>query len=311
MNKKIKNKSKKFARTKTIRIFASKLHRRKQFQTLTQGNIMDSNQNSQKFTYDYPHPALTADCVIFGFDGNSLNMLLIERDIAPYKGQWALPGGFMKITETIEDCARRELREETQLEEVYLEQFHTFSSIERDPRERVVTVGFIGLVRKGEQQIEGGSDADRADWFPINELPPLAFDHKDIIDLARIYLRDRLKLEPMAFKLLDRHFKMSELQRLYEIINETTYDRRNFSRKMLSSGFLNGIEPIHQKTLLSKSSTDPIQDYSQNTDVLRVCEPEPQQELSSSRSAQLFEFNESEYKKEKKRKFNLKNPFNI
>ena len=279
---------------------------------------MSTHQDTPTFNYQYPHPAVTADCVIFGFDGSTLNMLLIERDLDPFKGQWALPGGFMKITETIEDCARRELKEETLLEDVYLEQFHVFSTVDRDPRERVVTVAFIGLVRKGEQQIEGGTDADRADWFPIDELPPLAFDHKEIIDLALNYLRDRLKIEPMAFKLLDRHFKMSELQRLYELIYNTTYDRRNFSRKMLSSGFLNGITPLNTESVREENSDLDLNYCSEDFNSpgfmqVKSASIEPTVNVSPSptRTAQLFEFDESQYKKAKKKKFNLKNPFNI
>lgn len=190
------------------------------------------------YEYKYPHPAITTDAVVFGFDGRALHILLVERGAEPYKGCWALPGGFMKIDETVEQCARRELKEETGISNVYLEQFHTFSNVGRDPRERVVTVAFVALVRKSDFRLLAGDDAARAGWFGMDELPPLAFDHDDIISMAREHLRRVLRDRPIAFKLLDETFSMSELQRLYEAINGRTYDRRNFYKKMTSTGFL-------------------------------------------------------------------------
>jgi len=190
------------------------------------------------YCYKYPHPSVTTDCVIFGFDGKELNILLVERGLEPYKGYWALPGGFLKMDETIEECAKRELKEETNIDNLFVEQFHVFSDVKRDPRERVVTVAFFALVRKSDYQVIGGDDAAKAAWFNWEELPPLAFDHSEIIDMARKRLREKLVLQPIAFKLLDEKFKMSELQRLYELINGTKYDRRNFQRKMVSTGFL-------------------------------------------------------------------------
>ena len=117
------------------------------------------------FQYKYPHPAVTADCVVFGFDGKQLHVLLIERGLEPYKGSWALPGGFMKIDETVEQCALRELKEETGVEDIYLEQFHGFSAVGRDPRERVVTVAFLALVRKSDFRLIAGDDAAGDSWF--------------------------------------------------------------------------------------------------------------------------------------------------
>lgn len=191
-----------------------------------------------KYHYKYPHPAITTDAVVFGFDGKTLHILLIERGLEPYKGYWALPGGFMKIDETAEQCVIRELEEETGVTHVYLEQFHTFSDVRRDPRERVVTVAFFALVRKSDFKLIAGDDAARANWFEVDELPPLAFDHSSIIQMAREHIRKVLQTRPIAFKLLDEKFSMSELQRLYENINGTSYDRRNFQKKMTSTGFL-------------------------------------------------------------------------
>lgn len=189
------------------------------------------------YTYRYPRPALTADCVIFGYD-NGLKILLIERGIEPFKGMWALPGGFMKMEESIEECARRELREETSMQNVYMEQFRTYSTPGRDPRGRVVTVAFIALVRPGEYNVIGGDDASMALWFDVTMLPPLAFDHSTIIREAREHLKEILKLKPIAFKLVDHSFSVDEIRRVYEAINNTTYDRRNFQRKLIQTGII-------------------------------------------------------------------------
>ena len=190
------------------------------------------------YTYKYPHPAVTTDSVIFGFDGNSIHILLVERGIDPYKGSWALPGGFLNLNETVEEGAKRELLEETNVKDVYLEQFHVFSTVDRDPRERVLTVAFFALVSKNDFEVIAGDDAARARWHEWNHLPTLAFDHAEIIAMAREKLQEKLRISPIAFKLLNREFKMDELQRIYEQIHEKKYDRRNFMRKMEASGFL-------------------------------------------------------------------------
>ena len=209
------------------------------------GNITDGNANEVtngdgkgRYVYDYPRPAVTADCVIFGFDGRELKVLLIERGVEPFVGMWALPGGFMRMNETIEECARRELAEETGVTRVYLEQFHVFSGTKRDPRGRVVTVAFMALVRPDDYHVVGGDDAVRAMWFGTEMLPPLAFDHQEIIEFARDYLREVLRIRPVAFKLLDEVFTVDELRQVYEAINGTSYDRRNFQRKLMQSDIL-------------------------------------------------------------------------
>lgn len=188
------------------------------------------------YTYEYPRPALTADNVIFGFDGDNLKVLLIRRGVEPYKGYWALPGGFMRMSESIEECARRELFEETNVKDVYLEQFHTFSDPKRDPRGRVVSVAFIALVRPSDHKLIGGDDATDARWFSTTALPSLAFDHEHILELARECLKQELKLRPVAFRLLNEVFTIDEIRKVYEAINELIYDRRNFERKLLNSG---------------------------------------------------------------------------
>lgn len=200
--------------------------------------ITQAMNEEPKYTYRYPRPAVATDCVIFGFDGRDLHILLIERGAEPFKGMWALPGGYMHPHESAEECARRELCEETGIRQVYLEQFHTFSDPRRHPNDRVMTVAFYALVRKSDHAVIAGDDAAAARWFLPDSLPPLAFDHDHIIKYARRVLREHLKLRPLAFRLLDERFSMSELQRLYELINGTTYDRRNFQRKVLSTGYL-------------------------------------------------------------------------
>jgi 8-oxo-dGTP diphosphatase len=179
--------------------------------------------------------------VIFGFDGVSIKVLLVKRGIEPYKGMWAFPGGFMKMDETAEECARRELEEETGLKSASVEQFHTFTSVNRDPRERVISVAHYALVRLSE--VKGGDDAASAKWFSHDEIPSLAFDHDHILRLALKVLKERICFEPIGFELLPEVFTMTELQNLYEAILGVKFDRRNFYNKMLKLGILVEAEP--------------------------------------------------------------------
>ena len=192
------------------------------------------------YCYKYPHPAVTTDCVVFGFDGKRLNILLIERGGEPFKGCWAFPGGFMNINETAEQGATRELCEETGLKLEYLKQFGTFTAVNRDPRERVITIAFYALARKS--YVQGGDDAAKAQWFPIEDVPPLAFDHDYILRKATEQLKKDIHFEPIGFGLLDEQFTMPELQRLYESILGVHFDRRNFYKKMLQTGILEEAE---------------------------------------------------------------------
>ena len=186
---------------------------------------------TNQYCYKYPHPAVTTDCVIFGFNGERLQVLLIERGIEPYKGRWAFPGGFLKMDETAEEGALRELKEETGLENAYIQQLHTFSDPNRDPRERVITIAYYALVRI--QEVKGGDDAASARWFSLDEIPPLAFDHDYILRMATQRLREQIHFQPIGFELLPEKFTIKELQSLYEAILGINFDRRNFAKKML------------------------------------------------------------------------------
>jgi 8-oxo-dGTP diphosphatase len=185
----------------------------------------------QIYTYKYPHPSVTTDCVIFGYDGLKLHVLLVQRGIEPYKGKWAFPGGFLKMDETAEEGALRELKEETDLTVHYIEQFYTFSEPHRDPRERIISIAYYAIVKL--QDVKGGDDAANARWFAVDEIPPLAFDHDHILRKALERLRESIHFRPIGFELLPEKFTIKQLQLLYEAILGVQFDRRNFTKKML------------------------------------------------------------------------------
>ena len=207
------------------------------------------------YSYKYPHPAVATDCVIFGFDGLKLQVLLIERGGEPFKGMWALPGGFMKMDEDAEQCAKRELKEETDLTANYIEQFYTFTAPGRDPRERIISIAYYALVKI--QNVIGGDDAARAQWFAMDDIPQLAFDHDLILRKATERLRERIDFQPVGFDLPPEKFTIKELQMLYEAILGVNFDRRNFSKKMLHFDLLNQLDetvwptPKRQATLFT------------------------------------------------------------
>lgn len=205
------------------------------------------------YTYKYPHPAVTTDCIVFGFDGTKLNLLLINRGIEPYKGSWALPGGFMKIDETAEQGALRELQKETGVKDIYIEQMQAFTAVDRDPRERVMTIAFMAFVRQEKYEVIAGDDAAKAQWFPVKSLPQLAFDHKEIITLALDKLRWKMTYEPLAFRLLNKTFTISQLQTIYEVVFDKRFDRRNFHKKLTSLGYI--IPTDEQQKAIGRPST--------------------------------------------------------
>jgi 8-oxo-dGTP diphosphatase len=190
------------------------------------------------YTYEYPRGALTVDCVVFGLDDDELKVMLIQRALPPYEGRWALPGGFVHLDETLEEAARRELAEETGLERVYLEQLYTFGAVERDPRERVISVAYYALVQLREHRVFAATDAREAAWFGLDDVPSLAFDHAEILTMARERLRAKVRYQPIGFELLPRKFTLSQLQRLYEIVLERTLDKRNFRKRVLGLDLL-------------------------------------------------------------------------
>jgi len=142
-----------------------------------------------KYCYDYPRPAVTADIVLLKQDDGQQDVLLIERKHPPFEGMWALPGGFMDMDETLETTALRELQEETGIIGVELTQFRTFSNVHRDPRHRTITTVFIGYTNKNTAEPEAGDDAAKVQWFHINQLPPLAFDHQDVLEIVLMEMK--------------------------------------------------------------------------------------------------------------------------
>jgi len=189
-------------------------------------------------TYEYPRPALTVDCVVIGRDESTLKLLLIRRKLDPFKGSWALPGGFVRVGESTDNAAKRELKEEAGLANVFLEQLYTFSSPDRDPREHVVSVAYYALVNLAGRELHASTDAEEAAWFELTKLPKLAFDHKDIVRVARERVRAKVRYEPIGFELLPDKFTLTSMQRLYETVLETPLDKRNFRKKLAEMDFV-------------------------------------------------------------------------
>ena len=193
-----------------------------------------------QYVYEYPHPAVTADTVVFGYDGRELKVLLIRRgkekeaSTTAFVGEWALPGGFMDVEKdkTVAHTAARELKEETHLR-LPVKEFRevaSFSDIRRDPRERVITIAHYVLVKLSD--VEGDTDAEKAEWFSWKDIPHLAFDHDKILRVAFSRLKRDIHFEPVGFELLPEVFTLPQLQNLYESILEVKFDRRNFASKM-------------------------------------------------------------------------------
>lgn len=178
---------------------------------------------NNKFCYDYPRPAVSADCVLFGFDGEDLNVLLIERGREPFKGRWTFPGGFMEMDETTLQCAERELKEETGLDGLYLEQTGAYSGVDRDPRGRVITVAYFALVQMSKNDPVAGDDAVNAKWFKIKDIPALAFDHDLVLRTAVGRLRSDLIPDNTPFR-LKKEFPGNELEKLKQIVSELDYE---------------------------------------------------------------------------------------
>jgi len=184
------------------------------------------------FTYEYPHHAVTVDITIFTVRNDELNVLLIKRALEPFQGEWAIPGGFVAPDESLEEAARRELAEETGVSGVFLEQLFTFGDVDRDPRERVITVAYFALIPSDELELRAASDAEGVGWFSVDKLPELAFDHDDILDAALDRLAAKIEYSTIAF------------QHVYELIARTPIDKRNFRKRTLALGV---IEPTGEE----------------------------------------------------------------
>jgi 8-oxo-dGTP diphosphatase len=229
--------------------------------------------DTMKYQYEYPRPSVTVDCVVFGLDDNEIKTLLIQRKLEPFKGEWALPGGFVLMDEDIDAAALRELREETSLDKVYLEQLYTYGAVERDPRYRVISVAYYALVKLSNHKVKAATDAENVGWFSASDMPKLAFDHNIIYEAALDRLRAKVRYEPIGFELLPKKFTLSELQKLYEIILEKTIDKRNFRKKILSMGIVLETDEIQQDV--------------------------------AHRAARLYQFDEKKYLNLKKQGFNF------
>lgn len=180
---------------------------------------------------------LAVDCIIFGFDGKDLKLLLIQRAFEPEKNKWSLMGGFLEEKEALDEAANRILKKLTGLEDIYLEQLHTFSELNRDPAERTLSVSYFALIdiARYEKQI---SHNYHAEWFLMNNRPKLIFDHDKMVELAQKQLRFKAAIEPLLFELLPDNFTITQLQNLYEAVYEAAFDKRNFIRKLMSTGLL-------------------------------------------------------------------------
>ena len=175
---------------------------------------------------------VTVDIVIFTIQAGELKVLLVKRGVPPFSGQFAIPGGFVLEGESLDQAALRELREETGVAEVYLEQLYSFGDPRRDPRGRVVTITYFALISAEHSELRAGTDAAAAAWFPVDAVPDLAFDHKKILDYAVERLRNKLEYTTVGFQLLPEKFSLSELQEVYEAILGKKLDKRNFRRKL-------------------------------------------------------------------------------
>lgn len=177
------------------------------------------------------------DCIIFGFDGTELKILLIKRGLEPETGKWSLMGGFVQPNESLNNAANRVLQQLTGLDKVYMEQLHCFGDPGRDPIERTLSVTYFTLLDLTKYKTQLSTEF-QAEWFPLIKHPKLIFDHNEMVQMARARLRYKASLHPILFELLPEKFTLPQLQSLFEEVYETSFDKRNFSRKILSTGLI-------------------------------------------------------------------------
>lgn len=189
-------------------------------------------------THPPARAGLTVDCVVFGLGDAGLEVLLRQRARPPFRRAWALPGERVRLEETLDEAAGRVVREQAGIGGAYLEQLYTFGALDRDPRERVVTVAYYALVRLAEARRPTGLDEGSRAWFHVDRLPALAFDHGDIVRRAHARLRGKVRYAPIGFELLPPRFSLSQLQRLYELVLGAELDKRNFRKKLLAMDVL-------------------------------------------------------------------------
>ncbi len=195
----------------------------------------------------YERPSVTVDVVIFTLHNGRLHVLMVQRKHWPYADHWAIPGGFVNMDESLETAARRELAEETGVQDVYLEQLYTFGDPGRDPRTRIISVAYFALIRPEEQQLEVSEESNDVRWFPVDELPaPLAFDHDRILRYAIDRLRSKMEYTTLAFQLLPTEFTLPKLKRIYEEILGEKLDKANFYRKLRDSDLLEDTGKFHE-----------------------------------------------------------------
>ncbi len=211
----------------------------------------------------YKRPSVTVDILVFTIEKNTLKVLLVKRGIEPFKGNWAIPGGFIKINESLEGAARRELLQETGIKNIYMEQLYTFGDPKRDPRERVITVAYMALIPSENLKLRATTDVTDVIWFSIKSLPDLAFDHNKILKYALDRLKSKIEYSNIVHGLLTEKFRLSKLQKVYEVILGKKLDKRNFRKRMLSLSLLKEtgekeMEGAHRPAMLYKFTTKEI-----------------------------------------------------
>lgn len=209
----------------------------------------------------YAKPFVTVDIVIFRVVGSDLKMLLVKRNITPFKDKWSIPGGFVDIDKSLDDAAKFKLEEKTGVKNVYLEQLYTFGKPDRDPRGRVITVTYFALLNSEFNSDIDKLKSDDAQWFSITKLPALAFDHKEILAYAFKRLKWKFEYTTVAFSMLPKKFTMTQVQELYEIVFETKFDKRNFRKKIIL------LDILEEQEVMRNVSFRPPQLYSLKANV--------------------------------------------